>query len=61
MSDACRVYWGTHGCRLERGHDGPHVCVCVDDKDACDTPTTMNVGGPPYYGPDTHFYGEDAA
>jgi hypothetical protein len=20
----CHVYWGTAGCDLERGHDGPH-------------------------------------
>jgi hypothetical protein len=41
----CRVYWGSHGCDLERGHDGQHVCGC---------------GTPPYYGADTNFYGEDA-
>lgn len=22
----CRVYWGSHGCKLERGHRGPHRC-----------------------------------
>lgn len=25
----CRVYWGSHGCSLERGHDGPHICSCA--------------------------------
>jgi hypothetical protein len=41
----CRVYWGTHGCDLQRGHSCEHVCDC---------------GAYPYYGPDTNFYGEDA-
>ena len=52
MEHCCRVYWGSHGCHLERGHDGPHLC----DEDC-------SVGAPPYYGPDvvTRFYGEDAA
>lgn len=66
---ACRVYWGTHGCRLERGHDGPHICDCaVEDEGAFDPETreyiedrqVINVGAPPYYGPGTAFYGEDA-
>lgn len=39
----CRVYWGSHGCRLPRGHDGQHEC-CVTA---------------PYHGRLTRFYGED--
>jgi hypothetical protein len=54
----CRVYWGSHGCRLERGHDGPHICDCADDEPS---PGVVNVGAPPYYGPDTRFYGEDVS
>lgn len=50
----CRVYWGSHGCDLPRGHDGPHICECADRSEP------GNVGAPPYYGPDTIFYGEDA-
>lgn len=23
----CRVYWGTHGCRKQRGHLGKHLCA----------------------------------
>jgi hypothetical protein len=23
----CRVYWGTHGCRKQRGHLGNHRCL----------------------------------
>ena len=53
--ESCRVYWGTHGCDLERGHDGPHLCDCADIP-----PEEGGVGKPPYYGPDTKFYGEDA-
>lgn len=51
----CRVYWGSHGCMLERGHDGPHVCDCAGDPEIQE-----RVGKPPYYGADTLFYGEDA-
>lgn len=40
----CRVYWGSHGCCLERGHDGEHRCVC----ESCG------------YGPEARFFGEDA-
>lgn len=29
----CRVYWGSHGCDLVRGHVGPHRCACADDGD----------------------------
>ena len=24
----CRVYWGSHGCKLPRGHEGPCECDC---------------------------------
>jgi len=56
----CRVYWGTHGCQLPRAHDTerePHLCSCADDPEE---PGVTNAGRPPYYGPDTWFYGEDA-
>lgn len=67
----CRVYWGSHGCCLPRGHEGDHLCECTfedDDPDKAmlphmdDTPGegNGNVGRPPYYGPDTNFFGEDA-
>lgn len=68
MAD-CRVYWGSHGCIFERGHDGPCLCTCtfVDDDPTKpllphmdDDPENGNVGRPPYYGSDTWFYGEDA-
>lgn len=57
----CRVYWGTHGCELQRGHEGQHDCGCCDcpDHDA-DHEDTGCVGKAPYYGPHTNFYGEDA-
>lgn len=53
----CRVYWGSHGCALPRGHVGDHICGCAW-KDT--QPGVANVGAPPYYGAGTHFYGEDA-
>lgn len=57
----CRTYWGTHACMNDRGHDPvelPHRCMCCTH----DTHTgfTDCVGGPPYYGPTTMFWGEDA-
>jgi hypothetical protein len=67
VRERCRVYWGSHGCALERGHHGPHVCVCAPllarllrqllpwHRQAGE------VGAPPYYGADTRFYGEDVA
>lgn len=72
MTHDCRVYWGSHGCDLERGHAGEHICGCsveegvdggallphMDDADAAED--SGNVGRAPYYGPDTNFYGEDA-
>lgn len=50
----CRVYWGSHGCDRPRGHEGPHLCLTCwsSDEDGW-------VGAPPYYGPETNFYGED--
>lgn len=66
----CRVYWGSHGCCLERGHDGEHRCDCTWDWEgrlrahSDDVPDdhedSGNVGRAPYYGLDTHFYGEDS-
>lgn len=65
----CQVYWGSHGCDVPRGH-GPnvaHACSCCD----CDDHEAMQghrsdasgewlcVARPPYYGPETRFYGDD--
>jgi len=57
----CRVYWGSHGCHLERGHpdDVPHACDCCECEDHPDEDSGC-VARPPYYGPDTRFYGEEA-
>lgn len=61
-SDRCRVYWGTHGCKLKRGHEGGHLCECTFDTLGRLIPHGKggNVGRAPYYGPNTVFYGEDA-
>jgi len=26
LENPCRVYWGTHGCKKQRGHCGRHRC-----------------------------------
>jgi len=57
----CRVYWGSHGCHEPRGHpdDVPHSCDCCECADHPDEDSGC-VARPPYYGPDTRFYGEEA-
>lgn len=56
--EGCRVYWGSHGCDRSRGHEGPCVCLdCLYEDGVADW--DGYVGMPPYYGPDTTFYGED--
>jgi hypothetical protein len=55
--DECQVYWGSHGCRLDSGHNGPCECECCDCDGACDPEC---VAKPPYYGEKTRFYGADA-
>lgn len=69
MTDRCRVYWGSHGCQLARDHAGPHECSCCTCVDHTSDPLhgssdpedegVLCVAKPPYYGPDTQFYGED--
>jgi len=55
----CRVYWGSHGCMHPRGHDAsiPHECDCCECPGEC---KRSCVAKPPYYGPETRFYGEEA-
>lgn len=58
----CRTYWGTHGCRFERGHESDCECECADevtDKNRAD-PQFLDASRPPYYGPGTRFFGDDA-
>lgn len=68
-TNTCRVFWGSHGCELERGHAGHHECDCCDcpnheatqghavDEDGDEF---LCVGKHPYFGPSTRFFGEDA-
>ena len=52
--ERCHVFWGSHACDRPRGHEGPHLCL------ACWEPGEEGwVGAPPYYGPETRFFGED--
>lgn len=58
----CRVYWGSHGCQLTRGHTEPHECDCCECEHHDETSLERFgcVAKPPYYGAITRFYGEDA-
>jgi hypothetical protein len=64
----CRVYWGSHGCMHPRGHDPdllPHQCDCCECGEHHPYPEWPGtwvtcVARPPYYGPETLFYGEEA-
>lgn len=58
--EPCRVYWGSHGCDLPRGHDGTCICDCCECPDHPNSDPSC-VGAAPYYGPYTWFYGEDVA
>jgi hypothetical protein len=57
----CDVNWGSHGCMRERGHDGDCWCDCCecDPHDETSLERYGCVAGPPYYGTDTKFYGDD--
>jgi hypothetical protein len=64
VAEPCRVYWGSHGCMHPRGHapDTPHECDCCECEQHPDPDSdSVCVARPPYYGPGTRFYGEDAA
>ena len=50
------VYWGSHGCARPVDHEGACWCDCCDCEDH---PEPGCVAGPPYYGPDTQFYGRN--
>lgn len=55
----CDVNWGSHGCKHQHHHsaDIPHECYCCECQgDTCDPGC---VAKPPYYGPETNFYGND--
>ena len=58
-SGSCEVYWGSHGCKYDRGHIGDHECDCCECVNHPD-PDTGCVGKAPWYGDITRFYGDDA-
>ena len=60
MPEHCATYWGTHGCKFARGHEGNCKCECCECVDHQANPEEGCVGSAPYYGPETRFYGEDA-
>lgn len=61
VENSCRVYWGSHWCKLSRGHEGHHDCGCCECEDhERDHDEQGCFGRYPYYGDNTLFYGEDA-
>lgn len=30
LFETCDVCWGSHGCELQAGHDGQHMCDCCE-------------------------------
>jgi hypothetical protein len=63
----CDVNWGSHGCYHPRGHSPeiPHECPCCHCGERHPYPhwpdtLVQCAAKPPYYGPDTRFYGGDA-
>lgn len=48
----CRVYWGSHGCSLVRGHQGSHVCIDEFPEEAGDVLCSVPTGN-------AHLFGED--
>lgn len=44
MAD-CDVYWGSHGCDLERGHAGDHRCGVGDPEGECSRPYGWSLYG----------------
>lgn len=60
----CHVYWGSHGCHKQRGHEDDcecDCCHCGEHHPFPDWPdeSVLCVAKAPYYGPETRFYGED--
>jgi hypothetical protein len=56
----CDVNWGSHGCVLPLFHDGAHECDCCECENHPDPLERLGyvcVAKPPYFGPDTRFWG----
>lgn len=52
----CDTYWGSHGCDLDFGHDGPCICKRCHGDNLTPCGDRDCVGCPPYYGPSTEFF-----
>lgn len=54
---SCDVFWGSHGCSLDTGHEGDHRCVDFGETEPC-----MAIGrdGKDASGFQWLLYGEDA-
>lgn len=56
---SCDTFWGSHGCGLDVGHDGPCDCMWTEYDEDGDIVSFEPAGGncsPPYHGPDTLFF-----
>lgn len=34
----CDTFWGSHGCDLVKGHEGPHLCIGTYSDDGKHSP-----------------------
>ena len=53
----CDTFWGSHGCSLKPGHEGPCQCITDfynEDGEVIESSSEGNCA-PPYFGPDTFF------
>ena len=56
--DLCDTYWGSHGCSLDAGHEGPCMCITVfyDEDGEVEEESCDGCCAPPYFGPETDFF-----
>lgn len=55
----CDTFWGSHGCDLPPGHEGPCMCITIfygKDGEEISRHEGEGTCGPPYHGPDTWFH-----
>ena len=55
----CDTFWGSHGCDLPPGHEGPCMCITIFygyDGEEIERSEGEGNCGAPYFGPETEFF-----